>query len=152
MIYDKLQLWLQIVTYKLWLIIYEAWDRKGLSVTETFFLIKLDPSKNVNFSRKSFKMIDLTVIVMLLSITYWHFYVGDFTMVTDLRCWWQNHYFGDFFRYVGDFLNVLNRSPTSQTCHQHIWSLTSVTNINVIPTSRLSLRSCLGSYMWSLTF
>ena len=38
---------------------------------------------------------------------------------------------GDFFSYVGDFLNVLNRSPTSQTCHQHIWSLTSVTNIDV---------------------
>ena len=40
-------------------------------------------------------------------------YVGDFMMVTDLRCWWQNHYVGDFVRYVGDFLYVLNRSPTS---------------------------------------
>ena len=49
-------------------------------------------------------------------------------MVTDLRCWWQNHYVGEFFRYVGDFLNVLNRSPTSQICHQYIWSPTSVTN------------------------
>ena len=39
--------------------------------------------------------------------------VGDFMMVTDFRCRWQNHYVGDFFRYVGDFLNVLNRSPTS---------------------------------------
>ena len=36
-----------------------------------------------------------------------------------------------FFRYVGGFFNVLNRSPTSQTCHQHIWSPTSVTNIDV---------------------
>ena len=34
-------------------------------------------------------------------------------IVTDLRCWWQNHYVGDFFRYVGDFLNVLNWSPTT---------------------------------------
>ena len=42
-------------------------------------------------------------------------YVGDFMMVTDLRCWWQNHYVGDFFHYVGDFLNVLNaiKSVTS---------------------------------------
>ena len=32
--------------------------------------------------------------------------VGDFMMVTDLRCWWQNHYVGDFFRYVGDFFSV----------------------------------------------
>ena len=54
----------------------------------------------------------------------WHRYIGDFMMVTDLRCWWQNHY-------VGDFLNVFNQSPTSQTCHQHIWFSTSVTNIDV---------------------
>ena len=62
---------------------------------------------------------------------WWHRYVGDFMMVTDFRCWWQNHYVGDFFRYVGDSSNLLNRSPTSQSCHQHIWSPTSVTNINV---------------------
>ena len=62
----------------------------------------------------------------------WHRYVGDYMMVTDLRCWWQNHYVCNFFRYVGDFLNrLLNRSSTSQTCHQHIWSPTSVTNIDV---------------------
>ena len=37
-----------------------------------------------------------------------------------------------FFRYAGDFLYLLNRSPKSQTFdHQHIWSPTSVTNINV---------------------
>ena len=52
-------------------------------------------------------------------------------MVTDFRCWWQNHYAGDFFRYVDDFLNVLNRSPTSQTCLQHIWSPTLVTNTDM---------------------
>ena len=39
--------------------------------------------------------------------------VGDFMILTDLRSWWQNHYVGDFFGYVGDFFNVLNRSPTS---------------------------------------
>ena len=48
-------------------------------------------------------------------------------MVTDFRCWWQNHV-GDYIRYVGDFLNVLNRSPTSKTCRQHILSSTSVIN------------------------
>ena len=62
---------------------------------------------------------------------WWHRYVGDFMMVTDFRCWWLNHYVGDFFRYVGDFSNVSNRSPTSQTCLQHIWSPISVTNIDV---------------------
>ena len=57
-------------------------------------------------------------------------------MVTDFRCWWQNHYVGDLFRYLRDFLNVFNRSPTSQTCHQDILSLTSVTNIDVTVLSR----------------
>ena len=28
--------------------------------------------------------------------------------------------------------SILNRSPTSQTCHQHLWSPTSVTNIDII--------------------
>ena len=51
---------------------------------------------------------------------WWYRYVGDFMMVTDLRCWWQNHYVGDFFHYVGDFLNVLNRSSTSWIGHQHL--------------------------------
>ena len=32
--------------------------------------------------------------------------VGDFVMVTAFRCWWQDHYVGDFLRYVGDLLNV----------------------------------------------
>ena len=50
---------------------------------------------------------------------WWHRYVGDFMMVTDFRCWWQNHYVGDFFRYVSNFLNVSNRSPTSWIDHQH---------------------------------
>ena len=52
-------------------------------------------------------------------------------MMIDFRCCWQNHDVGDLFRYYGDFLNVLNRSPTSQTCHQHILSPISVTNIDV---------------------
>ena len=39
--------------------------------------------------------------------------VGDFMMVTDFQCWWQNHYVGAFIRYVVDLLNLLDRSPTS---------------------------------------
>ena len=46
--------------------------------------------------------------------------VGDFMMVTDLRCWCQNHYVGEFFRYVGYFLSVLNQSPTSWIGHPHL--------------------------------
>ena len=44
-------------------------------------------------------------------------------MVTVLSIWWPNHYAGDFYK-------VKNRSPTSQTCHRHISSPTSITNID----------------------
>ena len=35
------------------------------------------------------------------------------------------------FTYVDDFFNVENWLPTSKICHQHEWSASSVTNINV---------------------
>ena len=60
---------------------------------------------------------------------------------------------GDFFRYVGDFQSVLNRTPTSQTCHQHIWSPTSVTNIDVTSILNLYLANstvCLCFHMKKL--
>ena len=69
---------------------------------------------------------------------WWHRYVGDFMMVTDFRCWWQNHYVGDFFRYVGDFLNLLNRSPTSCIGHQHLKLVTNTFGLqHPSPTSML---------------
>ena len=59
---------------------------------------------------------------MLVTSLCWLLYDGDgFEMLAN-------------FHYVGDFLNVLNRSPTSQTCHQHVWSPTSVTNIDLTAT------------------
>ena len=39
-------------------------------------------------------------------------------MLMTSLCWWL--YVGDFFRYGGDFFNVLNRSPTSWIGHQHL--------------------------------
>ena len=66
---------------------------------------------------------------------WWHRYVGGFMMVTDFRCWWQNHFCVFWlFLLCWWFFNVLNWSPTSQTCHQHIWSPTSV--INIVVTTR----------------
>ena len=73
---------------------------------------------------------------------WWQRYVGDFMMLTDLRCWWQNHYVGDFFRYVGDFFNVLNLSPTSWIGHQHLKLVTNTfgpTSVTKIDLSRSSL-------------
>ena len=77
---------------------------------------------------------DVGGIVMLATLWWW--LIWDVT-----TCRWQNHYVGDFFRYVGDFLNVLrctfNRSPTSRIGHQHLklvtntFGPTSVTNIDI---------------------
>jgi len=39
------------------------------------------------------------------------------------------------FQCIKSVTNILNRSPRSQTCHQQIWSPTSVTNIHVTPKS-----------------
>jgi len=47
----------------------------------------------------------------------------------------------DRFRYVGVLFNVLNRSPTSQSYHQHIQSPTSVTNIHVTNSNSGKLRA-----------
>ena len=39
-------------------------------------------------------------------------------------CWW-------FSQCIKSVNNILNRSPTSQTCQQHIWSPTTIINIDV---------------------
>ena len=39
-------------------------------------------------------------------------------MVTDLRCWWQNHNVFDSIRYIGIF-SILSRPPTLRIGHQH---------------------------------
>jgi len=84
-------------------------------------------SKNIFFYFSLMLFLTKWCVQFLFSINIGDSDVGDIIMmVIDFRCWWQNHYVGEFFRYVGDFLNVLNRSPTSQPCHQHIWSPTSM--------------------------
>ena len=45
--------------------------------------------------------------------------VGDIVMLVTLW-WWLISDAGVFFLYVGDFLNVLNRSPKSWMGHQHL--------------------------------
>ena len=53
-------------------------------------------------------------------------------MVTDFRCWWQNHYVGDFFRYVGDFLYLL-------IGHQHLKLVTNTFISNIRHQHRCNL-------------
>ena len=60
---------------------------------------------------------------------WWHYYVVDFMMVTDFRCWLPNHYVGDFFSLcwwfsqgIKSVTNISNLSLThlvSNIRHQH---------------------------------
>ena len=54
--------------------------------------------------------------------------VGDIVMLVTLWWWLIWDVGGRIIMlptfYVGDFFNVLNRSPISQTYHEHIWSPT----------------------------
>ena len=56
-----------------------------------------------------------------------HIWTLTVMLVTSI-CLWLFLWISQCFKSV---INILNRSPTSQTCHQHIWSPTSVTNIDV---------------------
>ena len=67
----------------------------------------------------------ITVTVILVTLLCWWLYDGDWIEMLEAESLrWR------LFSSCRWFSNVLNRSSTSQTCHQHIWSPTSVTNIN----------------------
>ena len=53
-------------------------------------------------------------------------------LVAESLCWRRFSLCWRFSQCVKSVTNILNLSPTSQTCHQHIWSPTSVTNIDVV--------------------
>ena len=71
--------------------------------------------------------------VMLVTTWCWWFYDSDrFKMlVTESLCWRLFSLCWWFSQCIKSVTNILNWSPTSHTCHQHIWSPTSVTNIDV---------------------
>ena len=52
-------------------------------------------------------------------------------LVAESLCWRLFSLCWRFSQCIKSVTNILNRSPTSQTYHQHIWSPTSVTNIDV---------------------
>ena len=73
------------------------------------------------------------VTVMLVISLCWWLYDGDWfeMLVAESLCWRLFSLCWWFSQCIKSVTNILNRSPTSQTCHQHIWSPTSVTNIDV---------------------
>ena len=82
--------------------------------------------KNTRFSWHFHSNSDLVDIVML--VTLWSRLIWDvggrIIMLTTFFVMWFSHF-------IKSVTNIQIRSRTSQTCHQHIWSQTSVTNIDV---------------------
>ena len=110
----------------------------GLVIFCTIFLTKYRTCTG-NVSR-TFASIKSSMIIQKYfrwQWCWWHRYVGDFMVVTDFRCWaeslcWRHFSLCWWFSQYNKSVNIiLSRLPTSQTCHQHIWSPTSVTNIDV---------------------
>ena len=75
----------------------------------------------------------LVVTVMFMTSLCWWLYDGDWfqMLVAKSLCWRLFSLCLRFFQCIKSITNILNRSSTSQTCHQRIWSPTSVTNIDV---------------------
>ena len=63
----------------------------------------------------------------------WWLYDCDWfqTLVAESLCWRLFSLFWWFSQCIKSVTNILNRSLTSQSCHQHIWFPTSVTKIDV---------------------
>ena len=69
---------------------------------------------------------------LVTSLCWWLYYGDWFQMlVAESLCWRLFSLCRWFCQCIKSVTNILNRSPTSQTCHQDIWSPTSVTNIDV---------------------
>ena len=70
---------------------------------------------------------------MLVTSLCWWLYDGDWflMLVAESLCWRLFSLCWWFSQCIKLVINILNRSSTSQACPQHVWSPTSVTNIDV---------------------
>ena len=75
---------------------------------------------------------EMVTVMLVISLCWW-LYDGDwFQMLVKESLWWRLFSLCWLFsQCIKSVINILNRSPTSQICHQHIWSPTSVTNIDI---------------------
>ena len=90
--------------------------------------------------------------MLVTSLCWWHRYVGDFMMVTDFRRWRQNHYVGNFFRFVVDFLNVKNWFNQHPEWVANISNLSSTHLVsNIRHQHRCNQNDCLIEKFWIRT-
>ena len=71
--------------------------------------------------------------MILVTSLCWCLYDGDLfqMLVAESLCWRLFSLCWWFSQCIKSVINIFNQSPASQTCHQYIWSPTSVTNIDV---------------------
>ena len=93
----------------------------------TMLIVHQHPKIDTN--TESSNLLDEVTVMLVTSLCWW-LYDGDrFEMlVAESLCWRLFSLCWWFSRFIKWVTNILNRSPTSQTCNQHIWSPTSVTN------------------------
>ena len=71
-------------------------------------------------------------VTLMTTLSWWPCDDDIFKMLVAESLCWRLFSLGWWFsQCIKSITNILNRSPTSQTCHQRIWSPTSVTNIDV---------------------
>ena len=81
----------------------------------------------LNYSRKK----SMATAIQLCQWCWWHYDDDWFQMLlAESSCWRLFSLCWWFSQCIKSVTNILNRSPTSQICHQHIWSPISVTNID----------------------
>ena len=73
-------------------------------------------------------------------------------MVTYFRCWWQNYFVGDFFRYVADYLSLLNWSSTSLIGQQHLKLVSNTLTVSNIRHQHRCNQMLQHNQMWKKPF
>ena len=87
--------------------------------------LKRNHVSNITVGKKWMSYIDVGDIVMLVLLWWWLIWdVGARIII-------KESFIGDFFRYVGDFRNALNLSPTSWIGHQHLKLVTNTFDANI---------------------
>ena len=88
----------------------------------------------------------ITVILMIFQwqLCWWHRYVGDYMMVTDLRFWWRCFRYVDVFQWIKSVTIISNLSPIPN----RLFVLTTA-NVTRVKYSILVISWGLNQKMWN---
>ena len=141
----------EVLRFKIRRFWFLAWNHNtnnlSLAIPYFFMIFACFPRLENSITSQNSQIVKfcLTVTVILVTSLCWWLYDGDWfkMLVAESLCWWLFSLCWWFSQCIKSVTNILNRSPSSQTCHQYIWSPTSVTNIDV---------TCLSQTVWHSAF